>query len=767
MDFKEGFYLFPLMPGSKMPYPNLRNEHGKGGFYVATNDPGIIEGWKVRLPNCNWAVRTGIDSKVFVVDVDVKNGAKGAESLNFLLDKSGEDLPETYTVSTPTGGRHYYFRYSREVPNLISAGEYGGIDVKSEGGYVVAPGSTIRNEAGEEVGSYEVTVPADVAECPDWLYDMLIKPHIKQERVGYDADSAEVKDANTGGLSQEDISLMCERFLERYSANASTGNRNDTLLEMLCQIRDCGADMATARFYAKQFHARMGDPQFSLRECMRTLESCYSRPPRAPHPIVSRIQTVREANELELPDYFDQEGVARYIAGKVGRAYLYIVEKGWAAYKNGYWDIEDGFTALYECVVSFLRALNVKVEQEGEKKGKDWAKASKVPLKCSSSNIKAIIEIMENYMSGHIGSFNTHNYLINCRNSVLDLRTLQTYEHAPEYRFTYKLDVEYDPMAKRSLWEKVINETLESPGKVECGMTQLQLFQQAMGYCLTGDSSEERMFYIYGATRSGKGTVINTLYQILGPLAGNISTGVLTTSRAGISDPQNFQLAGLAGKRLVVASETDKDTILDAAKLKSVTGNDDITAAYKFKNPFTYTPHFKIIMSSNHEPTVDATDEAAWGRLIVFRFPYSKSAKADTRLKEKLKEEADGIFSWACQGAKVWYYRKTQGIRLPLTDSMKEYIKSRREELDSVAQFIENDNMVPSPSEEVAEEWAARNDLYLRYLEFCKFNGITKPYGSRVFFSSMRDKGFLEARRRDGGMRRNVFIFDRRQSGKA
>lgn len=127
----QGWAVFPLSSNSKVPLP------GSHGFKEATRDPDQIRAWWRDNPDRNIGIATGLKSRLLVVDVDVKNGAKGRESLATL-----PDLPPTLTAGTPSGGLHLYYR-SPDYPIRSRNGFLPGIDIKAEGGYVVGPGSSI------------------------------------------------------------------------------------------------------------------------------------------------------------------------------------------------------------------------------------------------------------------------------------------------------------------------------------------------------------------------------------------------------------------------------------------------------------------------------------------------------------------------------------------------------------------------------------------------------------------------------------------------
>jgi hypothetical protein len=109
----------------------------------ASSDPDLIRAMWAECPNANPAIATG--KGVMVLDVDNKPGKPGMASLE-LMQIEHADLPPTMAVRTPSGGLHLYFRFPPHVTirTAVEAfAEYPGIDVRGDGGYVVAPGAVL------------------------------------------------------------------------------------------------------------------------------------------------------------------------------------------------------------------------------------------------------------------------------------------------------------------------------------------------------------------------------------------------------------------------------------------------------------------------------------------------------------------------------------------------------------------------------------------------------------------------------------------------
>ncbi len=129
---ERNWFVFPVKAGRKQPPLVKWSEK-------ATNDPNVIQKWWDRWPEANIGIAAG-PSGLVVIDVDVKNGNNGIFELECLQAIHGE-LQPTFTATTPSGGLHLYFKGN--VPS--SNGKIApGIDIKSEGAYVLAPGSVIK-----------------------------------------------------------------------------------------------------------------------------------------------------------------------------------------------------------------------------------------------------------------------------------------------------------------------------------------------------------------------------------------------------------------------------------------------------------------------------------------------------------------------------------------------------------------------------------------------------------------------------------------------
>lgn len=159
-----GYRIFPLVPGGKTPL--ISKASGGNGCKDAVSDPTQARVWWTLYPSANIGIATG--QGIVVIDIDEKDGRGGLRHWRELCERL-KISPQTMFARTPTGGYHLYYATPMHIPN--SAGRLAeGVDVRGEGGYVVAPPSP-RN-----IGAYRWGEIDRMAELPNCLIDLLVRP---------------------------------------------------------------------------------------------------------------------------------------------------------------------------------------------------------------------------------------------------------------------------------------------------------------------------------------------------------------------------------------------------------------------------------------------------------------------------------------------------------------------------------------------------------------------------------------------------------------
>jgi len=263
----------------------------------------------------------------------------------------------------------------------------------------------------------------------------------------------------------------------------------------------------------------------------------------------------------------------------------------------------------------------------------------------------------------------------------------------------------------------------------------IDFLQKAIGYSLTGVTSEKAVFILWGTGDNGKTTLLELFRFLLEEYAVLLQVDTLMT-KSHETNNTHADLADLRGARFVMTSETEKGQRLAEGKLKRITqGMGKIKAVRKYENPIQFAETHKLWMDANHKPIIRGTDNAIWNRLHLIPFTVTiPKAEQDRNLLEKLKDEADAILAWAVYGARRWY---ESGLGKP--DVVTAAIAGWRDESDLFKDFIED------CCESDAKAQCGVGDLRKAYVSWCEDNG-TKPLDTRDFNQRLEEFGFQRQR---------------------
>jgi len=246
--------------------------------------------------------------------------------------------------------------------------------------------------------------------------------------------------------------------------------------------------------------------------------------------------------------------------------------------------------------------------------------------------------------------WDTDTMLLGTPGGVVDLRTGQFRHGRPEdyiSKVTAATPVplkSFDPERDCPRWIAFLDQAFGSDAAA------IRFFQQWAGHNLTGETRDQVLLFIYGPGGAGKGTAVNTLYDLLGEYAVNVATSTLTAQR---HEAHPEELARLHGPRMAVASETEAGSKWAENRIKALTGGDPITARFMRQDSFEFRPAFKLTIVGNNAPGLSDVDTAIRRRFMILPFDHPPAAK-DEHLLEKLKAEWPGILSWAICGALDW-----------------------------------------------------------------------------------------------------------------
>jgi putative DNA primase/helicase len=233
-------------------------------------------------------------------------------------------------------------------------------------------------------------------------------------------------------------------------------------------------------------------------------------------------------------------------------------------------------------------------------------------------------------LTATVNQWDADPWLLNTAEGVVELRTGKLREHRPEDYMTKQAAVS-PKKGKCPLWKKFM-------ATVTGGDEKLQRYlQRVSGYCLTGDTSEQELFFFYGSGHNGKGVWVLTVSGILADYHTSTSIETFTVSQG---ERHPTELAGLMGARLVTSAETEEGRRWSEARIKEMTGGDKISARFMRQDFFNFFPQFKLLFSGNHMPALRTVNKAITRRFNRIPFTVTiPSEEVDTELSKKLKAE--------------------------------------------------------------------------------------------------------------------------------
>lgn len=279
---------------------------------------------------------------------------------------------------------------------------------------------------------------------------------------------------------------------------------------------------------------------------------------------------------------------------------------------------------------------------------------------------------------------------------VFDLRTGAQVEASPSQMLTKRTRVT-PSRGPCPLWHKFLNHATG-------GDVQLRDYlQKLMGYCLTGHTREQKIFFFQGPGGRGKGTFLNLMGDLFGELS---ATTNMTTFTASKQDRHTTELAALYGARMVQAQEVQGERMWDEQRLKSLSGGDPVTARFLFQNEFTYTPKFKLVFSGNYRPHFQSADPAMRRRMRLIPF-ITEVLEKDVNLPLDLRRaEMPAIMYWVLEGA-VKYYAEGLAEPSAVTNATEGYFWDE----DAIGRWMRESCSVGgdgrSPASDLFDSWSA------------------------------------------------------------
>lgn len=715
---ERGLFVMPIPAGHKNPPPAGWQAHYSRSIGNADQCKAWVARHWGSNPRLNLALAIPTGCIVFDVDPPGgHHGAGDGEALLAEYAATHGALPSTWTQRTPSGGRHLLFTLPPQLAHtdLSQATKLDGLDVRIAGkGYIMAAPSRSDGTQGAkgvwiwDLGHTVSQVPPDEApaEMPLSLWSWYVAKGQARLAAQAEARRAKVSPAPKSPptvAAATSAARVAAAALENKAArvaSAANGSRNNTLFNEavyffgLAKAGHIAADRVRDTMLAAAKEAGLDELEAS-----RTLQSAEAKavpqdPPMTsedPRPVIAKPRWVApveeppppedEPNDPETPESSTSTtgresnsstasngSTSAPQAAAEGRldddanALRFVVEHGpdirfcwsrdcWYAWDGKRW--AHGDSEIQERARATARGLYAKASSMAKTHGADaaerWFKFAVASNKVQRINALTTLARSDPRVSVDADAFDADAWAINTPSGIVDLRTGLVAPHARERMHTKITGATFDPTATCPRWESFMDRIFGSNSKL------IGYVQRAIGYTLTGLTTEHCLFLCWGTGANGKSTLLETLGELMGDYTR--TTGIETILDAGAKQggAASPELVALRGARFVAITEGVEGGRLAEGRLKSLTGGDTVSARALYGAQEEFRPVFKLWIAANHRPRAKGQDHGLWRRIKLIPFTVTiPEADRDRDLRVKLREEFPGIMAWAARGLAEW-----------------------------------------------------------------------------------------------------------------
>jgi putative DNA primase/helicase len=664
----------------KHPHHLARNGH-----HSASNDPEQIAAWWSQAPTANIGVDCG-RSGLVVLDCDGDTGT--ADLLNWCASFDLYDLPPTLHTRTGGGGEQFIFAAS---PNhaIRSMNAYQpNNDVKALGGYVVLPPSL--HASGHRYEILENMYPTPL-------------PEVLAQRLMTSKSGAAHESTRAPGAPSY-------IFSEARKYGAKAGYRDEFFNALAFQLKKNGSTEPEAFAEVKRVWELTEQPdgdEFTLQEAVAKLIRVYRNDSIQPDPIFEWPGGMPSAHgEVHSASAsgarLGDDGNALLFAEQHLDTVRYAIDaKRWHQWDGRRWtpNADTVVLDMARQTVRSLAQLAAKVtDDDGRRKALSHAFVSS-----NAGHIEAILRLAKSdpRLAAHVTDFDQNPWLLNTPTGTYDFEHGHFRQHQRDAYLSKITSVGYDAGADAPQFAKFLRWAVGDSDEL------MEFIQRAVGYAITGDTSEQVFFLLYGTGANGKTTFLNIIETILGDYAWHAEPELLTRREG--SHPTG--IADLHGKRFIVANETREGGSIDEQTLKQLTGQDTITARRMYQDFFAFRPTHTIFFAVNNRPVITDDSYAMWRRVLLV--PFEQRMEPDRQVKDLAEQivrtEGPGVLRWMVEGAMKWKHEG--GLLVPAV--VKMHTENYQVSEDAIGAFIVD------YLERVEGAFASTKDIQRAYDSWC------------------------------------------------
>jgi putative DNA primase/helicase len=691
----DGLLLCSCQAGAECPSPG---KHPSIADWpnAATTDPAVIDRW-FASGEANLGLATGPDSGVWVLDIDPKHG--GTTSLEQLQDEYGP-LPDTVTAVTGSGGLHLYWQWPDGMNVPSNAGQLApGVDLRGTSGFLILPPS--QHACGQTYGWADGLSPdeVNVAEAPEWLL----------ERIQ---------------------SLAGQRGRRRALLPLAEGSRNDGMVQRAGRLRALGldGDEIAERLLVINRTETDGDP-LPESEVLGIAARAENWPKGTPSG-GSHGAVVAGPSTLPLTDHGHlQRLIARYgdELCHIRRASrddntVETLDEGYWVYSGARWRHDP--KGAGDRVASLTTVLAQEAALEPDLKRAKVLDAEALALQ-NAPRIKRVLDYgaITSQMGRDAGDFDRQPMLLNVQNGTLDLSTGQLRGFDRADLLTQQAPVLYDPRAECPAWLGFLNGIFEGDQDI------VDFLRRSIGYCLTGLTTDHKVWFLSGPGGNGKSTFVNALLDaVFGKSYATEAPTEIVEWQGHDTHPAS--LMTLNRVRFACTNEVPVNATFHEARIKQISGGDYIPARGMRENWGFIRPSAKLWIRANHLPVLKDIGPSMTRRLV--RVPFKvryEGANDDKTLGHKLLAEGPGILNWALSGCLDW--QMSSGLVVP--KAVKAATTEYFDDQDGLSEFY------AAKCEFNAAYSVTKTALYEAFRVWSLADGEPEPLSKRSFGVKVKD----------------------------
>ena len=333
-------------------------------------------------------------------------------------------------------------------------------------------------------------------------------------------------------------------------------------------------------------------------------------------------------------------------------------------------------------------------------------------------------------------------YVINLKNTRLDIRSGECLEFTPEAIEFDRIPVTYDPSAYCADLDKMLNRVFLGDREV------INLFEEMLGATLLKHNRYQKAFLFYGNGSNGKSTILDLIKTFLGPR--NYSAIALEK----VTD--RFNTAELENRLANIGDDVDNVTLKDTGTLKKLFSGNAIMVERKGERPYTIEPYATHIYSCNAIPRSFDKSDGFYRRWLLI--PFNARFSADD-------EDYDPMIADKITSATALSYLLNIGIRGAQRLIRKGHFTEPQVVIDALEAYKADNSTVLSwiEDKELTEDYfldKPRDVTYSEFSDWCKISGI-KPgnvTGKKTYFKEVTQKFDFEERPKQKADGKRYFI---------